>query len=109
MFVVIALRSEGASARSVDRFEAYATPTLVAFATVLALAALATVPAHSDASMAACLVVSGVAGLVYCLYNTRQVQGQQGYAYISDWAWRHVLPGLDYAALLVAGIVVWLD
>jgi hypothetical protein len=109
MFVVIALRSEGASARSVERFEAYATPTLVAFATVLVIAALATVPAHSDTSLGVCLLLSGIAGAIYTCYNTRQVQQEDGYTYMSDWAWRHVAPGLDYVALFIAGIVVWLD
>jgi len=110
MFVVIALRAEGVrSTRSVDRFEAYATPTLVTFSTVLVIAALATVPEHSDTSLAVCLLLSGIAGLIYTCYNTRQVQGQQGYEYMSDWAWRHVAPGIDYVALFVAGVVVWLN
>ena len=109
MFVVIALRSEGVSTSSVDRFEAYATPTLVAFSTVLTISALATVPRHSETSMSLCLALSGIAGLTYSIYNTRQVQSQQGYTYMSDWAWRHVAPGLDYVALLLTAIVVWLD
>src|SRR5258708_7676608 len=107
MFVVIALRAEDVrSTRSVERFEAYATPTLVAFSSVLVIAALATVPAHSETSLAVCLLLSGIAGAIYTCYNTRQVQGQQGYEYMSDWAWRHAAPGLDYVALFIAGIVV---
>ena len=108
MFVVIALRAED-SQRSVERFEAFATPTLVAFSTVLVLSALATVPKHSETSLGVSLVLSGIAGAIYTCYNTRQVQREDGYTYMSDWAWRHVAPGLDYVALFVAGIVVWID
>jgi hypothetical protein len=108
MFVVIALRADE-SQRSVDRFEAFATPTLVAFATVLAISALATVPAHSETSLGVCLALSGIAGVVYTCYNTRQVQHEEGYTYMSDWAWRHIAPGFDYVALFIAGIVVWVD
>jgi hypothetical protein len=109
MFVVIALRSEGATTNSVDRFEAFATPTLVAFSTVLVLSALLTVPEHSELSMSVALLISGAAGIVYTVYNTRQVQRENGYTYMSDWFWRHIAPGLDYVALIVAGILVWTD
>src|SRR2546423_562834 len=48
MFVVIALRADGESRRSIDTFEAFGTPTVVQLCTVLMISAIATVPQHSE-------------------------------------------------------------
>lgn len=108
MFVVISLGSE--RRRNLEAFEAYATPTIVDLATVLYLAALITVPKHSDFSLSLCLAGAGVGGLLYGAWIVRQTLNAPNYSdYWSDWIWRHIVPGFVYVALLIAAAIIWVD
>jgi hypothetical protein len=109
MFVVIALRSE-TGLRSLDAMEAYATPTVVHFATVLLVSGLLTVPKQSELSLAICLAATAVAGLAYTGWVGFQAMRITEYAdFLSDWVWRSALPGSGYVVLLIAVPMLFVD
>lgn len=110
MFVVIALRSDAASRGSLETIEAYATPTVVHFATVVFLSGLLTVPEHTELSLGLLLAAAGLAGLGYTGWVSLQAKRTPDYSdYISDWVWRSLVPASGYAAALVAAVLVPLD
>jgi hypothetical protein len=110
MFVVIALRRDGEGPSKINAVETYSTPTVVHFATVVFIAALLTVPKHSELSLALCLAASGASGLGYGGWIFIQSRRMTAYTeYLSDWIWRHILPGGSYLALIVAAAVVWVS
>src|SRR5690348_9740848 len=59
---------------------AFATPTVVYFGSVLLLAALITVPWHSMAGAAISWGVLGIVGVVYVAVVTRRVRAQTAYS-----------------------------
>jgi hypothetical protein len=109
MFVVIALRTETA-ATSLEALEAYATPTVVHFATVLFISGLLTVPKQTELSLALCLAATGAAGLAYTAWVILQSKRISEYAdFLSDWIWRGALPAAGYLILLIAVPVLFGD
>jgi hypothetical protein len=103
-FVVIALGADKGLGGHAE-FQAFATPTVVHFCAVVLLAAVATTPEHSAASLSLCLGTIGTAGLVYVGVVALRTRRQQGYApVLSDWLWHTILPALAYATLVGAAI-----
>jgi hypothetical protein len=104
MFVVIALRAERETARSLEVMEAFATPTVVHLGTVLLVAGIITVPEHAEWSLSLCLVASGAAGLAYMVWVTLQVWRQTEYVQVfSDWVWRNAVLFVCYVAFSSRG------
>lgn len=108
MFVVIALRAERGS-QVIEEVEAYATPTVVHFTTVVILGGILTVPEQTELSLGLCLAAAGLAGLGYSVWVTLQVQRTAYADVLSDWIWRSVLPGLGYAGIITAAPLLWWD
>jgi hypothetical protein len=82
---------------------AFGSPTVLHFCAVLLLAAIHTIPGHTVTSLALCLRLVAVAGLVLSVRVVVQARRQQSYApVLSDWIWHATLPFFAYAALLVA-------
>jgi hypothetical protein len=100
-FVVMTLLANKPT--TVEAAEAFATPTVVHFATSLLLAALASMPWHSAGVLAACWGAVGIAGLAYVLIVARHMRRQDDYKPIlSDWVFNILMPMLGYALLAVA-------
>jgi hypothetical protein len=108
MFVVIALRAERSS-QAIEEVEAYATPTVVHFTTVVILAGIITVPEQTELSLGLCLVAAGLAGLAYSVWVTFQARRTPYADVLTDWIWRSVLPGLGYAGFVAAAPLLWWD
>jgi hypothetical protein len=109
-FVVIALVSDS---RGVDTtgLRAFVTPTIVHFATALALAAFLNVPRQNLLSLSLGLGVTGVAGLTYSgLIAASMARVRVAKTYLpanEDWLWHVIFPTVVYGALLAMAILSW--
>jgi len=106
-FVVIALVA-GTGRVYTTGLRAFVTPTIVHFATVLALAAFLSVPRQSLISLGLGFGVVGVGGLIYGIVIAASIRRHTG-SYVpvrEDWIWHAILPTLVYGALLVIAFLV---
>ena len=95
-------RSEGA--------DAFATPTIVHFATVLLLSAIACAPWQTHLGAAICFRGLGLLGVLYELVVTRRMRTQNVYKPVfEDWAFHAVLPIAAYATLAASAWLSVLD
>ena len=100
-FVVMTLLADKPT--TIEAAKAFATPTVVYFATSLLLAALASMPWHSLDLLAACWGAVGIAGMAYALIVARHMRRQDDYTPISsDWLFNVLMPMLGYAMLVAA-------
>ena len=107
-FVVIALSAETTTAGGEATFSAFATPTIVHFCAVLLIAAIASTPAQTDASLSLCLSISGVAGIFYSAWVIVMARRQTSYApVLEDWIWHTGFPSLCYVCLFIAGVATY--
>lgn len=82
---------------------AYATPTIVHFATVLLLSAALSAPWHGIRGPSWLCGVIGLCGLTYAIVVTRRLQVQIAYQpVLEDWMFHAVLPVAAYATLVVS-------
>ena len=103
-FVVITLIAE-VTRSSMQQVAAFGTPTVVHFCAALLIAAIISAPWSSLAGISSCLVIVGLAGIVYGIVVVRRARSQEGYRpVLSDWIWHTVLPMTGYAAILVAAL-----
>ena len=101
-FVVIALGADARRLSGPDALEAFATPTVVHFCAVLLLAAISSTPRQSPGTFALCILLSGLAGLVYVCAVLRQARRQKDYKpVLEDWIWHQILPMIGYTALFI--------
>jgi hypothetical protein len=107
-FVVMTL-STGMNVRGSETVtNAFSTPTIVHFCTVLFISAMMSVPWPALSSVAFVLGACGVAGLVYMLIVVRRTQRQTLYLpVLEDWLFHTVFPLIAYSALLVASAFLW--
>lgn len=103
-FVVMALISSLPDMRNLpEGGEAFMTPTIVHFGSVLLLAAVISAPWHQTASVALLWGVIGLAGFVYTAIITQRIRRQTRYKpEAEDWIFHSVLPLAAYAGLLAA-------
>jgi predicted membrane channel-forming protein YqfA (hemolysin III family) len=101
MFVVMALIVDFRS--SEQQLEAFGTPTVVHFCSVLLLSAIMSAPWHTMSGARLALGSCGAAGVVYMLIVVRRAYRQTGYEpVIEDWLFHTVLPLAAYAGIIVA-------
>jgi len=109
-FVVIALVAEtstGGTAREVD---AFGTPTIVHFCTVLLLSAIVSAPWHTLSSVALTLGALGLAGIGYSAIVIRRARQTTGYKpVLEDWLWHAAFPLLSHVVLVGAAIGLYRD
>ena len=106
-FVVIALTSEVRTGASPTALEAFATPTIVHFCSVLLLAAIITTPDHTTTTLTVCLLAVGFFGVVYAASVIIKALKQRSYKpVLEDWIFHAILPAIAYAWLFVAGTFV---
>lgn len=105
-FVVMALIADMPVTQGVaEANDAFSTPTIVHFGSVLLLAAILSVPWRSAAGPGAACGVCGVAGMVYGFIVTRRMRSQPAYRPVfEDWLFHAILPILAYATLAASSI-----
>lgn len=100
-FVVLSLiASRAAGAGDPAAGGAFATPTIVHFATVLGLSAILSAPWNGIRTVSIFWGLTGAAGLVYAILVTRRMQRQTVYKpEFEDWLCHAHLPFVAYALL----------
>lgn len=109
-FVVLALIAN--TPRSWDLAqagEAFSTPTIVHFATVLFLAAAMCTPWHRIVPVAVVWGAVGIAGFVYGVIVTRRLRRQSAYKpEFEDWFFHAAMPIAAFAVLIASAILaIW--
>ncbi|HEY5103214.1 MAG TPA: hypothetical protein VII70_10565 [Steroidobacteraceae bacterium] len=107
-FVVIALAADS-DRTNTHGLRAFVTPTVVHFATVLALAAFLSVPHQNLMGLSVGFAAVGVAGVVYAITIAAALHRYSS-TYVpvfEDWLWHVVLPALVYATLLAIAFLIW--
>ncbi len=101
---MITLIAETPVIRDVERASsAFATPTIVHFASVLLLSAVISVPWHAIAGPAIVWGLLGLAGVIYVVIVARRVRVQTAYSpQFEDRLFYVLLPFLAYAVLILA-------
>jgi hypothetical protein len=106
-FVVLSLiagRQSGAGDPAAG--QAFATPTIVHFSTVLGLAAILSAPWETIEAAAAVWGLAGLCGVVYSAVVTRRMRRQSAYQpEFEDWLFHVLLPFAAYATLSVSASV----
>jgi hypothetical protein len=100
-FVVMALVADmPRTPNQAQAGHAFATPTIVHFATVLLLSAALSAPWHGIGGPSLVCGVIGVLGLVYATIVTRRMRRQTAYQPVfEDWLFHALLPVAAYATL----------
>jgi hypothetical protein len=103
-FVVLSLISSRPAGRTnAQAGQAFATPTIVHFATVLVLAALMSAPWHGIEGVTVLWGAGGAGGLGYTIVVIRRMRRQTAYKpEFEDWLFHVVLPLLAYLILVVS-------
>lgn len=110
-FVVLSLMISRPSGRvDAQAGGAFATPTIIHFTTVLALAAILSAPWHGiDAPKAFC-GTAGLAGVVYEIIVIRRMRRQTAYRpEFEDWLFHVLLPLASYLTLAVSAYAGAMD
>lgn len=107
-FVVMALVADVVSAASEQQQrqagEAFATPNIVHFGTVLLLSAVLTAPWPSIHGPVIIVTTIGICGLIYTLLVTRRMRRQTAYQPVfEDWLFHCLLPLTAYLLLSTSG------
>ena len=106
-FVVIALVTETRRKGSPAQIDAFATPTIVHFCSVLLLSAILTAPWPALSSADIALGLCGLAGMIYVAVVIRRTGTQGAYQPVfEDWLCHGVLPMVAYTALLAAALTL---
>lgn len=107
-FVVIALGADRRAIGDAAAVEAFGTPTIVHFSTVLTIGALMSMPGHTAATLATAFAILGAAGVVYTFLVARRARRQTGYKpVLEDWLWHIGFPLIAYTALLITGLAAY--
>ena len=105
-FVVLSLITQTRTARlDPQAGSAFASPTIVHFATVLGIAAIVCAPWENPAAAAIVWGLVGVGGIVYVAIVTRRMRAQPVYQpAFEDWLFHILLPGAAYLTLAVSAV-----
>lgn len=104
-FVVITLIADRRQASTMGAVGAFSTPTVVHLAGALLVSAIMTAPWRTLDPPAFALLISGIAGLAYCVVVLRRARAQNDYEPVGeDWFWYVVLPGVLYLLLTVSAV-----
>lgn len=107
-FVVIALGAESRRTRDAEAVEAFGTPTIVHFSSVLTIAAIMAIPRQTAATLATCFLFLGLGGVIYGFFTARRARRQTGYVpVLEDWLWHVGFPIGAYGVLLVTGVAAY--
>ncbi|MFL5488219.1 MAG: hypothetical protein ACJ8AJ_07010 [Gemmatimonadaceae bacterium] len=108
-FVVIALIAESDIRKETQGIDAFGTPTIVHFCTVLLLSAILSAPWHVLSNVAVMVAAIGVAGLVYGAIVMRRARGQDIYKpVLEDWLWHAIFPITAHIGLVGSAAALFL-
>lgn len=106
-FIVIALIPQLRQPATNGGVDAFSTPTIVYFTTVLLLSAVLCAPWDGLSIVAALIAVCGAAGVGYAALVARRATRQSQYRLVlEDWLWHIVFPLTAHAMLLAAGLAL---
>jgi hypothetical protein len=106
-FVVMALIAESPRRSTSHEVRTFGTPTVVHFCAALLIAAILSAPWHSLRGAGLWLGICGAAGVAYVILIARRARRTVAYQpVLEDWIWHAILPFLNYAALLVAAVLL---
>jgi hypothetical protein len=104
-FVVMTLINQRTSNAPPEVGQAFSTPTVLHFGVVLFVSALSRVPWDSMTPGAICCGLIGVGGIVYILFVTWRIRGQNVYKpVVEDWLFHCALPLVAYLTLAVSAL-----
>lgn len=95
-FVVMAVVASLPVRRAMVDVDAFGTPTILHFAAVLLVAAIATAPWPSVQALATALGACGVAGFAYVIIVFRRTRTTQYRPVAEDWIWHVIVPLVAY-------------
>lgn len=106
-FVVLTLVAGSTQRVDSETVNAFGTPTVVHFGSVLTLSAVLSAPWSSVSGVSVAIALGGVAGFLYSIVVFRRAMHQSGYRPVAeDWLWFVILPSVLYAALALAGALL---
>jgi hypothetical protein len=108
-FIVVALVPEMRQRKQDGAvgIDAFSTPTIVYFGTVLLISAVLCAPWNGLAVVASLIAVCGAAGAGYSLIVARRAQRVTSYQLVlEDWIWHVALPLAAQVTLLAAGLAL---
>src|SRR3954467_8133930 len=106
-FVVITLVADIERSATTREIDAFATPTIVHFGSVLAIAGIVCSPWHRNAPPAIVLAIFGVGGLLYSMLVLKRAHAEMTYTpVVEDWVFHVVLPIVAYAAVSTSGFIL---
>jgi hypothetical protein len=106
-FVVIALIAETQQRATFREIDAFGSPTVVHFCTVLLMSAVLSAPWPALTGPSLLLAAIGAAGIGYVIIVSRRTQRQTVYKpVLEDWVWHVALPFVSYTLLVTAAIAL---
>jgi hypothetical protein len=106
MFVVVSISPETIAERPKSGVRAFVTPTMVFFATALAISAFMLVPHIARSALALLLALTGVGGLAYLIWVRGHHFWREQKLDAEDWVFFIGLPFLSYTLFLAAAIAI---
>jgi hypothetical protein len=104
-FVVMTLFSAAPQRPTAEAGAAFATPTILDFASTLGIALVMRVPWPSPTPAAICFGVAGLAGIVYSAIVTRRIRFQSSYEpELEDWIFYVAMRLLAFLILALSGL-----
>jgi len=109
-FVVLTLVANMPRRPPMTSVRAFASPTVVHFASTVVLSAVMSVPWRSPVTPALALVLGGSGGVAYASVVIRRIRHQTYYTPVwQDWVWYAVLPSGAYAVLAMGAAMLRMD
>ena len=106
-FVVIALVAQMRPSNTGGGIDAFSTPTIVHFGTVMLLSAVLCAPWNGLWAVAGLIAVCGAAGIGYTgLVSWRARRVAEYRLVLEDWLWHIILPMTVHVGLLAAGLAL---
>jgi hypothetical protein len=108
-FVVIVLIADVHLEGSGDSIAAFGTPTVMHFASALAVSAVMSAPWGGLVGVRTALVLAALAGIAFVVRALVRARRQQAYKpVLEDWIWHTLLPLAAYSIILIAALVAGL-
>ncbi len=106
-FVVLALIAESRRRATIREIQAFSTPTIVHFGSVLLVSAIISAPWHALSRVAIAISIYGIAGFAYTLITMKRARGLTTYRLVfEDWLWHIGLPLSTYALTFLAALLL---
>ena len=106
-FVVMALVAESRRKSSAREIDAFGTPVIVHFCTVLLISAILSSPWQGLTYVSLAVGACGLAGIIYGIIVVRRAKTQDGYTPVwQDWLWHAVLPLIGYVVLFISALLL---